>query len=94
MYWIVGATALILLLSGAGIMVYGRRMVARIKRLQSMTLAIGRGEWSEPVEMLESDEISQLTAAFNQMLADLIALRAEDRESADTIGSLNQDLHA
>ncbi|HEX9584442.1 MAG TPA: sigma 54-interacting transcriptional regulator [Gammaproteobacteria bacterium] len=94
MYWIVGATVPILLLSGVGVMVYGRRMVARIKRLQSMTLAVGRGEWSEPVEMRGSDEISQLTAAFNQMLADLSALRAKDRESAGTIGSLNRDLHA
>lgn len=91
--WIVAAIVPILLLMGLGIIVYGRRMVSRLKRLQAKAIAVGRGEWGEPLAVSGADEISQLTESFNQMLVDLSALRARERESSETIAALNRDLH-
>ena len=89
---IVGVTVPILVLAGLGVMVYGRRMVVRLRGLQQRALAIGRGELGEPMPVSGADEISQLTLAFNQMRSDLAALRAQERTSAETIQSLNRDL--
>jgi transcriptional regulator with GAF, ATPase, and Fis domain len=69
-------------------------MVTRLKNLQAKTLAIGRGEWGEPVEVTGTDEISQLIVAFNQMQTDLSQLHAKDQKSAETIEALNRDLTA
>ncbi len=94
MFWIVGVTVPILVLSGLGVMVYGRRMVARLRNLQKKALEIGRGEWGEPIEVTGTDEISQLMGAFNQMRADLSLLHAKNQKSAGTIEALNRDLTA
>lgn len=94
MLWIVSVTVPILILAGVGVMLYGRRTVDRLNRLQMKALAIGRGELGEPMEVRGSDEISQLTDAFNQMLSDLVELREKDRSSAETIHALNRDLSA
>ena len=94
MLWITGVTVPILLLSGFGVIVYGRRIANRLKRLQVKALAIGRGDWGEQMEGTGSDEISQLTSAFNQMRIDLSGLQAKDRKSAETIEALNRDSKA
>lgn len=92
--WIAGVTMPILLISGLGVMVYGRRMATRLRRLETKALAIGRGEWGEPLAVTGHDEISRLTAAFNRMSEDLAQLRSKDRQSAETIAALNRDLTA
>lgn len=94
MLWITGVTVPILLLSGFGVMVYGRRIATRLKRLQVKALTIGKGDWGEQMEVTGSDEISQLTSAFNQMRIDLSGLQSKDRKSAETIEALNRDLKA
>ncbi|MFZ5877669.1 MAG: sigma 54-interacting transcriptional regulator [Nitrospirota bacterium] len=92
--WIVAVTVPILLISGVGVMAYGRRMANRLQRLETKALAIGRGEWGEPLSVTGHDEISRLTAAFNRMSNDLAQLRSKDRQSAETIAALNRDLTA
>ncbi|MFQ5736496.1 MAG: sigma 54-interacting transcriptional regulator, partial [Thermodesulfobacteriota bacterium] len=64
------------------------------KRLQAKAVAVGRGDWGDPMEVSGSDEIAQLTESFNQMLSDLSRLREKDRSSAETIAGLNRDLSA
>ena len=91
---VVGVTIPILVLAGLGLMLYGRRMVARLRGLQERALAIGRGELGAPMPVSGADEISQLTLAFNQMRSDLAALREQERASGETINSLNVDLSA
>ncbi|HET6465666.1 MAG TPA: sigma 54-interacting transcriptional regulator [Nitrospiria bacterium] len=92
MSWIVGVTFPILVLSGLGVMLYGRRMVNRLRNLQRKALEIGRGEWGEPIEVAGKDEISQLIGAFNQMRHDLSQLQAKNNKSVETIEALNRDL--
>ena len=92
--WIAGVTVPILLISGLGVMVYGRRMANRLQRLETKALEIGRGEWGEPLAVAGDDEISRLTAAFNRMSTDLTQLRSRDHQSAETIAALNRDLTA
>jgi len=94
MLWTVTATLPVLFLAGLGVFLYGRRMAMRLKRLQDRALAIGRGEWDDPIEVSGSDEIARLTESFNQMLSDLKDLRERDRESAETIKGLNRELSA
>jgi len=94
MFSIVGATLPVLLLSGLGVMFYGRQKVAHLRRLQEKALAVGRGELGDLLEVVGSDEISQLTGAFNRMLADLVQLRKTTRKSAETIETLNLDLRS
>jgi transcriptional regulator with GAF, ATPase, and Fis domain len=92
MVWIVGVTFPILVLSGLGVMFYGRRMVNRLRNLQRKALEIGRGEWGEPIEVTGKDEIGQLIVAFNQMRTDLSLLQDKNKKSVETIEALNRDL--
>src|SRR5712692_1019770 len=94
MLWIIGVTPPVLLFSAVGILIYGRRMTARLRLLQTKALAVGSGNLGETIEVKGSDEISQLTAAFNKMLSDLAELRKKDRASAAQIERLNLDLSA
>lgn len=89
---IVLATVPVLFLSAAGVTVYARRIVRRIKRLQDKALAAGRGELDNPIEVEGGDEIAQLTCTFNETLKNLSQLRTKDRHSAETIERLNRDL--
>jgi transcriptional regulator with GAF, ATPase, and Fis domain len=92
MYWIIGATVPILLLSGFAVMGYARGIVSRLKRLKEKAHAIGHGDWATPVAIGGADEIAQLASAFNQMQADLAQLREQEHASAGTILALNRDL--
>lgn len=94
MYWIGGISALVLLCSAIGILIYGKRLTARLKLLQGKALAIGSGELGEAIPVSGSDEISDLTTAFNQMTRNLTELRQKDRESAGQIQNLNSELSA
>lgn len=90
--WIIGISVPVLLLSALGLIIYGRRITARLQLLQTRALALGSGEQVKPVEVQGSDEISELTTAFNKMIADLAELRHKDKASSAQIESLNREL--
>lgn len=92
--WVLGTTLPILLLSGLGLLLFGRGMVKRLVALRASILAVGRGERGEAIAVRGSDEISALGEAFNQMRHDLQALHDKDRASAETIKGLNRELNA
>ncbi|MBM2802261.1 MAG: Nif-specific transcriptional activator NifA [Deltaproteobacteria bacterium] len=91
--WIVGISVAVLLISAMGLIVYGRRITARLQLLQTRALALGSGEQVGPVEVQGSDEISELTTAFNKMIADLAELRHKDKASSAQIETLNRELN-
>jgi len=84
----------VLVISGFFVLAWGKKMTRRLDALKERVLAIGRGEWGEPMEVSGSDEISTLTAAFNQMRSDIIGFMEKDARSAATITALNRDLTA
>ncbi len=92
--WIVGVTVPILLVSGLGVMTFGRWMVGRLAQVQEKAHAIGRGEWTDPIAISGSDEISDVAQAFNRMQEDLKQFRQRDHQSAKTIETLNEELRA
>lgn len=92
MFWIIGTTVPVLVLTAIIVMFLGRRMVSRLKRLQEKVVDIGCGSINKPIEVTGRDEISDLTQAFNQMQRDLIRLRSKDQSSLDKISSLNEEL--
>lgn len=92
MLWVAGMTIPVLVISGLLVLVWGKRMTGRLDELKGRVLAIGQGQWGEPMEVRGGDEISTLTGAFNQMRSDIIGLIEKDRKSAETITALNRDL--
>ncbi|MFQ5736466.1 MAG: hypothetical protein ACE5GY_06335, partial [Thermodesulfobacteriota bacterium] len=48
MAWTVSATLPVLILFGFGMVLYGRRVALRLKRLQAKAVAVGRGDWGDP----------------------------------------------
>ncbi len=94
MFWILGVSLPVLLFSALGVVIYGRRMTARLQLLQTRALEVGAGELGEAVEVKGTDEISQLTIAFNRMISDLAGLRQKDQASAQQIEGLNIKLSA
>jgi len=92
--WVLGTTLPTLTLTGLGLLLFGRGMVKRLIALRSNIVAVGRGEWGEPVAVRGSDEIASLGEAFNQMRRDLDTLDAKDRASTETIKDLNRELNA
>lgn len=92
MLWIIIVTVPVLILSGLGVLAYGQKIVKRLELVKGRALEMGRGEWGEPIKAEGSDEITDLTTAFNRMRSDMIALREKDRGSAETIQGLNRGL--
>lgn len=91
--WVLGTTVPVLLLSGLGLLLFGRSMVKRLVALRASMRAAGRGEWGEPIPVRGTDEIAALGSAFNQMRHDLDALNEKDRASTQTIKDLNSELN-
>ena len=92
LFWIIGVTVPVLIIAGLGAFAYGKRMVARLEALEEKAIAIGRGEWGEPVEVKGDDEIGNLARAFNRMRLDIIEFRKREIRSADRINQLNRAL--
>ncbi|HKK05376.1 MAG TPA: sigma 54-interacting transcriptional regulator [Gammaproteobacteria bacterium] len=92
--WVLGTTLPTLSLTGLGLLLFGRGMVKRLVTLRSKILAVGRGQWAEPVVVRGRDEIASLGAAFNQMRRDLDTLDEKDRTATGTIKDLNRELNA
>lgn len=82
----------VLIISGFFVLAWGKRMTRRLDALKERVLAIGQGQWGEPMEVSGNDEISTLTVAFNQMRSDIIGFMEKDRRSAGTITALNRGL--
>jgi transcriptional regulator with GAF, ATPase, and Fis domain len=94
LFWIIGITAPILVISAVGILIYGGRMTRRLQLLKARALTVGAGDLGESIEVEGSDEISDLTVAFNKMISDLGELRSKENASAAQIESLNRDISA
>ncbi|MEJ2508190.1 MAG: sigma 54-interacting transcriptional regulator [Gammaproteobacteria bacterium] len=92
--WVLGTTLPTLSLTGLGLLLFGRGMVKRLVTLRSKILAVGRGQWAEPVVVRGRDEIASLGTAFNQMRRDLDTLDEKDRTATGTIKDLNRELNA
>jgi transcriptional regulator with GAF, ATPase, and Fis domain len=92
MLWIAGITVPVLLVSGLVMFLYGRSIAGRLRGLQIRSMAVGRGELTQAIEVRGSDEISQLASSFNQMISDLAELRRADQASKEKIEVLNRDL--
>ena len=92
MFWVIGVMVFVLLISGFVVLVWGKMMIARLEVIKERSLAIGRGEWGEPMKVTGADEIAMLAGAFNQMRSDIKELRERDIKSAETITGLNNDL--
>ncbi len=90
--WIIVMTVPVLVISGLGVLAYGRRVVARLEVLRTRAEDFGQGRWGEPIEVSGDDEISSLTEAFNHMRSDIAHLRERDADSAEKITALNAEL--
>lgn len=90
--WIIAISLPVLLASAIGLIIYGKRITTRLHSLQARTVALGSGAIVEPIPIEGSDEISELSKAFNRMIADLAELRGKDKASAAQIETLNSEL--
>ena len=87
---IAGFGVLGLLLGSAGAILLARRMTRPIQALTQGVGAVGRGDLSQRIEVVSLDELGQLSAAFNEMTAQLARVRElEDRlRRADRLAAL------
>ena len=92
--WVLGTTIPVLILTGLGLLIFGRHSVHRLVELRRGLLKVGDGDWGAPLQVSGSDEIAALAQAFNEMRSRLVSLDAHNRESRETITTLNKDLNA
>jgi len=87
---IAGFGVLGLLLGSAGAILLARRMTRPIQALTQGVSAVGRGEYSQRIEVSSRDELGQLSVAFNEMTAQLGRVRElEERlHRADRLAAL------
>jgi signal transduction histidine kinase len=87
---IAGFGVLGLLLGSASAMFLARRMTRPIQALTRGVGAVGRGDFTQRIEVTSKDELGQLSVAFNEMTAQLARVRElEDRlQRADRLAAL------
>jgi signal transduction histidine kinase len=87
---IAGFVFLGLLAGSVGSIFLARRTARPIQALMRGVTAVGRGEFDHRIEIASRDEIGQLSAAFNEMIAQLSRVRdLEDRlRRADRLAAL------
>lgn len=75
---LVWTTLLLILVSGAVSALFIRRVIHKpIARLEAGTKRVAAGDLDTPIDVRGEDEISRLAAAFNGMMAEMRAARAE-----------------
>jgi signal transduction histidine kinase len=87
---IAGFVLLGLLVGSVGSIFLARRTARPIQALMRGVAAVGRGEFDHRIEITSRDELGQLSAAFNEMIAQLSRVRdLEDRlRRADRLAAL------
>jgi signal transduction histidine kinase len=87
---IAGFGVLALLLGSAGATFLARRMTRPIHALTRSAGAVGRGDFTQRIEVISRDELGQLSTAFNEMTAQLARVRdLEERlRRADRLAAL------
>jgi signal transduction histidine kinase len=79
-----------LVLGSAAATLLARRMTRPIQALTRGVAAVGRGDFSQQIEVVSQDELGQLSSAFNEMTQQLARIRElEDRlRRADRLAAL------
>jgi signal transduction histidine kinase len=84
---VAGAIAVVIALLAAGLV--ARTLVRRMRRLETASRAVARGDFSQPIPVEADDELGQLARAFNEMQRQLAQL---DRARKQFIATASHEL--
>src|SRR5262249_11805599 len=81
------------ILAGIGL-VFGivRRVTRPLRALRATAEAVGRGDFSQRVEVTSTDECGELATVFNRMTSNLKTSRAELEQTVETLRSTQAQL--